>query len=136
MGVGAAVTVGMGIVGGHKQKKAGKASDKLANKNADSIRAESLEEAAKLEKAQGQSLGFARAAQGGSGVRSGGGTTDDYLKEMESVFADDLKNLKKSAKSREAIAREGGEVAKDQASANAWGTLASATSSAIGIWKT
>jgi len=135
MGVGAAVGIGMGVVGSRKQKKAGDAAEDLADENADFIRQESQIEAAKLEKAQGQTLGLASAVQGGSGVRSGGGTTDAYLNEMKATFKDDLKNLKDSAKSREAITREGGSVAKDQASANAWGTLASATTGAISVWK-
>lgn len=135
MGVGAAVGIGVGIIGAKKQRDSGKSADSLAGKNADLIREETATDAANLERAQEQTLGMTAATQSGSGIRSAGGTVNDYLAEMKKTFASDLDNLKKSGESRAKITREGGSVAKDQASANAWGTLASATTGAISVWK-
>ena len=124
-----------GVVGGftgETQRDAGKDAKKLGKKNAEYIRQETSEQVRRLELAQEQVIAKTKGAQAGSGIELGGGTVDTYIAEMKNNFAKELDWLKKSGKSRAAIAKEGGNVANAQAQAAGWGTAAQSISMLVG----
>ena len=134
MGVAAGVSLGLSAVSAKKQKDAGKAADRLAGQDADRIRKETEKTVERTGKAQEQTLSLAGASQGASGLRSGAGTTADYLDEMQQTFQDDLDWITESGASQESLRRAEGSLAKQQSSAAAWGTVASGVSSFGSYW--
>ena len=66
---------------------------------------------------------------------------DKIVEEYEDYFSDappanvDLDWIKESGASQESITRAEGSLANKQATANAWGTIASGASSLMAFWK-
>lgn len=135
MGTMAAISVGTSVIGARKQKKAGKQADAIAQQNARATERETAETIKRTGAAQEQTLASTRARSGASGIVSGAGSTTDFLDEMQKTFQEDLDWIQESGGSRASIERAEGRMAKKQASAAAWGTIASGTSSMMGYWK-
>ena len=129
-----AISAIMSVMGASKQSKAANMAGELGEKNADLIAEETAEEIRRAEFAQSQKTSQTIAAQGMSGIKMGGGTIDDYVKEMQSVFKGDIDWINKSSASRESIARAEGNYAKAEGKARAWGTLSGGVSSLMSIW--
>lgn len=133
--IGAGVSLGSSLIGARRQKSAGKEAEALASQNAARIAAETDKTIERTRASQEQAMGATRARQGGSGVKAGAGSTQVYLDEMQRVFQDDLDWIKESGASQESITRAEGSLANKQATANAWGTIASGASSLMAFWK-
>jgi hypothetical protein len=129
-----AISFGMSLIGASKQNKAANMAGELGEKNAAAIAEETEEEIRRTELAQQQKTSQTVAAQGVSGIKMGGGTIDDYVKEMQSVFKSDIDWMKKSSASRESIARAEGHYAKAEGKARAWGTLSGGVGSLMSMW--
>ena len=129
------IALGASAVGAVKQVKAGKEGERLAGENALAIEAETEEQIRRTEADQAQTMSLTKAMQGGSGVRSGAGTTQTYLDEMQKTFEGDIDWMRESGASQASIQRAEGSLVKKQATANAWGTVAQGTSSMLAFWK-
>ena len=134
MGTAAIVGGGMKLIGARKQRKAGKAADAIGRENAAATLRETQAQVKRTKEQQEQSLGSARARSGASGIRSGAGSTTDFLEEMQRVFAEDIQFMEESGASQASIERAQGRLAKKQATASAWGSAASGVSSIAGFW--
>ena len=140
MGVAAGIAAGVGVassvVGAKKQKSAGKEAEKIAAQNAANTGAETDETVRRTQESQDQILSASKARHGGSGFKTGGGGSFDvYMSEMESTFKSDIDWIKKSGASKESVERAQGRVASKQATASAWGTVASGATSLMSFWK-
>lgn len=124
----------MSLIGSSKQRSAANQAGAIGEKNAERIAEETEEEIRRTELAQKQKTSQTFAAQGASGIKMGGGTINDYIKEMETVFKGDIDWMRKSSASRESIARAEGNYAKAQGKAQAWGTLSSGVGSLMSMW--
>jgi len=122
------------LVGAKKQKDAGDDAQALADANARNTAAETEEMIKRTEADQQQTMDLARAMSAGSGIKSGAGSFDTYMTEMQSTFDSDVDWMRKSGASQESIQRAEGSLAKKQSTANAWGTVAQGTSSLLNFW--
>ena len=129
------ISTGSRLLGARQQKKAGKAADALARQNAERIERETAETVRRTGESQQQTLAATRARTGASGIVTGAGSTSDFLEEMQKTFQSDLDWIKESGGSQAAIQRAEGRMAKQQATAAAWGTVAQGASSLMGYWK-
>lgn len=134
MGIAAGISAGASLIGARKQKKAGKEAQRLADQNAARQRKETEETVRRTGASQRQAFGLTRAAGAASGIR-GGGSTAQYLEEMQKTFQEDLDWITESGGSQESIMRAEGRLAKKQASAGAWGTIASGVGALGDYWK-
>lgn len=135
LGIVAGIKIGTSIIGGRQQKKAGQDAQAIADENAERTKRETEETIRRTGLSQEQSLSGAQAAQAGSGIRSGAGTSQTYLDEMQKTFQSDLDWIQESGASQESIQRAEGRLAKQQGKAQAWGTVASGVNSALSLWK-
>lgn len=134
MGTAAIIGGGLKLVGAVQQKKAGKAADALGRENAARTLRETAAQVKRTKEQQKQHLGSTRARAGASGIRSGAGSTSDFLEEMQRVFEEDIQFMEESGASQASIERAQGRLAKKQATASAWGSAASGVSSIAGFW--
>ena len=124
MAISAAVAAGTAVYSASEQSKAADEAKKLANKNAAAAEAEAEEAARRARKDADRVEATARARAAGSGVE--GETTDLYLKELETVNAEQIAWIKKSGASHADIARTQGKHAYRQGMAGAWGSMGTA----------
>lgn len=134
LGVAAGIKLGTSLIGAKKQKDAGKQADAIARENAERIKQETDKQLERTGRQQEFTMSSAQASQAGSGIRSGAGTTQSYLDEMQKTFQEDLDWIEQSGASQESIARAEGSLAKKQASAQAWGTVATGVSGVLDLW--
>jgi len=134
LGIVAGIKLGTAIIGGAKQRKAGKQADAIAQQNADRIKEETDKQLERTGRQQEFSMSSAQASQAGSGIRTGAGTTQSYLDEMQKTFQEDLDWIEQSGASQESIARAEGSLARKQSNAQAWGTVASGVSGVLDLW--
>ena len=118
------------LFGSSQKRKAAKEAKQLGIANAANIKMESEEEARRLRLAQEQTTGKAKLGIAASGFRSGkksmGGSHKAYLANLKSVQQSELDWIAKSSRSRQDIARRGGNVAASQLTAGSYDSLASA----------
>jgi hypothetical protein len=133
--IAASVVKGAGMLKKRRSsKKAQKASKKIEDENVARARAETTEQIGRLTKMQEQTLGQTRARAGSSGVKSGSGTTDVYLQEMQKTFQEDIDWIEQSQASQESISRAEGKLERKQENARSWGSVANDTSSILSWW--
>lgn len=133
MGTAAIIGGGIAIVGAIKQRKAGKEADALAQQDAAATERETAATIDRTRLQQKQALSATKARSGASGIRSGG-STSEFMAEMERVFEEDIKNIQESGASQASMERAQGRIAKSQSTAAAWGSVASGVSSMAGFW--
>ena len=134
MGAAAGISLGSSLIGARKQRKAGKAAQRLAAQDAARIKRETEKTVERTAASQAQTLSLTRASQGASGIKSGAGTTEDFLEEMQKTFQEDLDWITESGASQASLRQAEGRLASKQASAAAWGTVASGVSSFGSYW--
>lgn len=105
--------------------RAGQKAEAAAEENARRIRLETEEQARRQKKAQEAKMGEARARARASGIQAGG-SQDIYMEEMETEFGRELDWLRASGASRAGAAQRQGQVARQQATGQALGSMASA----------
>ena len=105
----------------------GSAADakKAGKKNAQFIRQETGEQIRRAKADQVYKRAQAVADIRSSGFRGTGGTSKVYLKALDEIFKDEVAWLKKSGDKRAEIAKEGGQLAGQQITAQAIGTAVS-----------
>lgn len=133
--VAAGISIGSSLRGRRKQKKAGKSAQKLADQDAARIKEETDEAVRRTGESQEDVLARSRAISGGSGIRSGAGSTDVYMDEMKKTFKADLDWIEKSGASQESLTRAQGRFARQESDARSWGTVATGVSQALSWWK-
>jgi len=114
-----------------QQYRAGQKAEAAGEENARRIRAETEEKARRTKKGQEAKMGTARARAAASGTADGG-SQDIYMSEMEKEFGIELDWLRASGAGQAESAKRGGQVARQQATAGAIGSMASAFGTAYG----
>ena len=115
------------FLGAAQQRSAGRKAEAIGEANARRESEEAAEATRRLKLEQEKVLSETRARAAASGVTSEG-TVEAYLGEMEKNFSDELDWIKKSGASAANIQRRQGAYQRQQADAQAWGTIANAFS--------
>lgn len=118
----------------YSSEQAAKEAERMGNKNATSIEAETEEAARRAAKDAERSEARARAAAATLGLE--GESVDLYLKDLANTNKEQIDWLKKSGQSRADIAREGGQAAATEAHMQSANTAFSATNSMFSTWYT
>ena len=119
--IGAAVSVGSQLLGGAASKKAAKKAGKY---NAQMIRAETTEQLRRSQVQFDQTMGNAVAGLGGSGVKGGSGSPNNYLGAMQREFSNQQDWTYKSGEMRAEGALRGANMQASQITANTIGNVA------------
>lgn len=118
----------------YNSERAAKEAERMGEKNARAIEAETEEAARRAAKDAKRSEARARAAAATLGL--GGESVDLYLKDLANTNKEQVDWMKKSGKSRADIAREGGQAAATEAHMTSANTLFSGTNSMFSTWYT
>ena len=121
--ISAVVGAGAAVYSGIEQAKAAEEAEKIAEKNAQMMEAETAEQAKRLAKEQDRTEGLTRAMAAASGV--GGESQQAMIEDMERTHAGELAWMKKAGASRASITRQEGGMMAQQGRAAAMGTMAS-----------
>ncbi len=121
------------LYGAYRQQKSGREARDIARQNAARQIAESREASRRLKLQQESVLDETRARAAASGISPESSTVTAYLAEMQKNFKSEQDWIKKSGASAASIQARQGEYQARQATAGAWGTIASALS-ALSMW--
>lgn len=126
------------LFGANASSSAASKARRLSNKNALFIGAEGAEQKRRLAFGHQQTRSTTRTNIAASGFRSGkqsmGGSHRAYLRSMKNQQSRELDWITRSTKSRQDIARAGGQIISDQMKAQAFGQYAKAGQALFGIY--
>lgn len=134
MAVSAIIGAGTAVYSAYSQAQAAEDAKRIGEQNAALARAETEEEARRLEKQQERSTGLARARAFASGVDPNSASINLFLEDMEQTQEEELDWLKRSGYSRADILEEQGEFASNAATTAMWGSIGKAASYAPDIY--
>lgn len=106
-----AVQIGAAVLGGIGRGRSNKAAEKAARKQADQIRKTTDEAARRMERGQERTLGETKAGVYASGVEMSG-SSEAYVRDMQSEQARELAWLKDAGASRAKAVEKGASVGR------------------------
>ncbi len=124
--ISAIATAGAAVYSGFRQLDAGDDAREISEREAELARAETEEEARRLEKAQERQESLAKARAAASGVRSDTGSVALFLKELGDENTRQLDWLRRTGLRRAKLIEEGGEFARYQARSRAFSSFGQA----------
>lgn len=135
MAISAIIGAGTAAYSAYSQAEAAEDAKKIGEQNAALARAETEEEARRLEKEQERTAGLARARAFASGVDPESMSTQLFLEDLETTQREELDWLRRSGYSRADIAEEQGELARAKGMAGAYASAGDVFASAPAIYE-
>lgn len=117
----------------HQQYKAAQEATKIADANAKREIEEANQEAKRRQKELDLTLAETRARTAASGLKMGG-TAQMYMEAQEETGLEEIAWIKKSGKSKAALARAEGRQARRQAYTGMWSSLFSGATSSMSLY--